>query len=288
LAGQRRAGAGQLCWGLFQKIVVADHLFAPAADAVYGAGRPVPTADAWLATLAFAGQIFCDFAGYSTCAIGIALCLGFHLPDNFHRPYAACGFGDFWRRWHITLSTWLRDHCYIPLGGSRRVALRTLVNLVVVMGLGGLWHGAAWTFVIWGLLHGVYLVVEHGLRRAARGAAWTRHAATRWAGIAATFVLVLVAWVPFRADSFGSVMLTWLAMAGKDFGTPYALPGRDVATVLVAATALLASHWWLRGRRSEDVVARTPWPAVAGIWAFMLIVLCFAQGGGDAFIYFQF
>ena len=124
--------------------------------------------DAWLGTLAFSGQIFCDFAGYSTTAIGASLVLGFSLLDNFRYPYAAIGFSDFWRRWHISLSTWLRDYLYVPLGGNRKGPGRTYVNLMLTMLLGGLWHGAAWTFVVWGGLHGLYLVVERLLKQ--RGA----------------------------------------------------------------------------------------------------------------------
>jgi hypothetical protein len=118
----------------------------------------------WVATLAFSGQIFCDFAGYSTTAIGVAMCLGFAMPDNFRFPYAAVGFSDFWRRWHITLSAWLRDYLYIPLGGNRHGEARTHLSLMVTMLLGGLWHGASWTFVVWGGLHGLYLSTERVLR----------------------------------------------------------------------------------------------------------------------------
>jgi D-alanyl-lipoteichoic acid acyltransferase DltB (MBOAT superfamily) len=117
-----------------------------------------------MGVLAFSGQIFFDFAGYSTCAIGAAMCLGFWLPQNFLYPYAAIGFSDFWRRWHITLSLWLRDYLYIPLGGNRRGNVKTYINLMITMLLGGLWHGASWTFVVWGGLHGFYLWVEKFLR----------------------------------------------------------------------------------------------------------------------------
>ena len=127
--------------------------------------------DAWIATLAFSGQIFCDFAGYSTTAIGVAMCLGFAMPDNFRFPYAAVGFSDFWRRWHITLSSWLRDYLYIPLGGNRHGPARTYTALMGTMLLGGLWHGAAWTFVVWGGLHGLYLAVERWLQGALLGLA---------------------------------------------------------------------------------------------------------------------
>ncbi len=145
-------GLGLMSWGLFQKVVLADTLLAGAADSVFGTKAAPPLwmmagsihwADAWLGSLAFGGQIFCDFAGYSTIAIGTALCLGFHVPENFRFPYAAIGFSDFWRRWHISLSTWLRDYLYIPLGGNRKGRVREYVNIMITMLLGGLWHGAS-------------------------------------------------------------------------------------------------------------------------------------------------
>ena len=154
--------------GLFEKVVLADTMLSGSADRVFGYGGPLIALDSWMGVIAFAGQIFFDFAGYSTCAIGAALCLGFHLKDNFRFPYAAIGFSDFWRRWHISLSTFLRDYLYIPLGGNRVGWARAAINLVIVMFLGGLWHGAAWTFVVWGLLHGFYLVIEHTLARVLR------------------------------------------------------------------------------------------------------------------------
>jgi len=153
-------GLSLLAFGLFEKVVVADALLAPVADQVYSSWEKAGCFDAWIGTLAFSGQIFFDFAGYSLCAIGAALCLGFVLKDNFHLPYAAIGFSDFWRRWHLSLSTWLRDYLYISLGGNRRGEARTYVNLMLTMLIGGLWHGASWRFVVWGGLHGMYLIVE--------------------------------------------------------------------------------------------------------------------------------
>ncbi|MBC7587435.1 MAG: MBOAT family protein, partial [Chitinophagaceae bacterium] len=149
-----------LSLGLFMKVVLADSMLAASADAVFTARSPLHTLDAWMGVLAFSAQIFFDFAGYSTCAIGVASCLGFVLPENFLYPYAAIGFSDFWRRWHITLSAWLRDYLYIPLGGNRNGTVRTYVNIMITMLLGGLWHGANWTFVVWGALHGFYLWIE--------------------------------------------------------------------------------------------------------------------------------
>jgi alginate O-acetyltransferase complex protein AlgI len=157
---QLMEGLFLLSLGLFMKVVLADSMLSGSADAVFNAKGSLPALDAWMGMLAFTGQIFFDFAGYSTCAIGVALCLGFILPQNFRFPYAASGFSDFWRRWHITLSSWLRDYLYIPMGGNRKGKFRTYINLMVTMLLGGLWHGANWTFVAWGGLHGLYLWIE--------------------------------------------------------------------------------------------------------------------------------
>src|SRR4051794_25545752 len=142
--------------GLFEKVVLADTLLSGAADRVFGYKGPLMALDSWTGVIAFSGQIFCDFAGYSTCAIGAALCLGFHLKDNFRFPYAAVGFSDFWRRWHISLSTFLRDYLYIPLGGNRLGAARAMVNLVIVMFIGGLSDGPAWAVAVRGMLPGSF------------------------------------------------------------------------------------------------------------------------------------
>ena len=158
--------------GIFQKVVLADSLVAPVADRVYAPGAATTFGDAWIGTLAFSAQIFFDFAGYSTVAIGAALCLGFALPDNFRSPYASRGFSEFWRRWHISLSSWLRDYLYISLGGNRISYRRTTINLAMTMLLGGLWHGASWRFIVWGALHGIYLVVERVLRTRFGAAPW--------------------------------------------------------------------------------------------------------------------
>src|SRR6266849_2029453 len=192
--------AGQFLWGLllmtmglFEKIVLADTMLSGSADRVFGYAGPLVALDSWAGVIAFAGQIFFDFAGYSICAIGAALCLGFHLKDNFRFPYAAIGFSDFWRRWHISLSTFLRDYLYIPLGGNQVRPFRAALNLVIVMFLGGLWHGAAWTFVVWCLLHGFYLVVERVIRGLLEHRAWANHLATRLLGGFATYPAVCIA-----------------------------------------------------------------------------------------------
>src|SRR5581483_902290 len=204
-----RLKTGQFCWGLllmtlglFEKVVLADTLLSGSADHVFGYPGPLVALDSWVGVMAFAGQIFFDFAGYSACAIGAALCLGFHLKDNFRFPYAAIGFSDFWRRWHISLSTFLRDYLYIPLGGNQVRPVRAASNLVIVMFLGGLWHGAAWTFVVWGLLHGSYLVIERVVRICCAERRWLNNPIGWAIGGGATFVAVCIAWVFFRAPDF--------------------------------------------------------------------------------------
>ena len=217
----RRANSAQLGWGLsllviglFNKIVVADTLMAPIVELVYDSSKAVGFIAAWVGTIAFATQIFCDFAGYSTCAIGVAMCLGFALPDNFRFPYAAIGFSDFWRRWHISLSTWLRDYLYIPLGGNRKSRFRTNANLMITMLLGGLWHGASWTFVVWGGLHGVYLLIERFLKRYVPPWKIWRRIPIRMGLAGMTFVVLCFTWVFFRAGSFDEAFSLASTMLG--------------------------------------------------------------------------
>jgi len=292
---QRRTTANALAWGLallvlglFEKCALADVVFAPAADGVFGGTGVVRFVDAWTGTLAFAGQIFCDFAGYSTCAIGIALCLGFSLPDNFRAPYASVGFSAFWTRWHISLSSWLRDYLYIPLGGNRIGAVRTYVNLMLTMLIGGLWHGASWTFVVWGGLHGAYLIGERVVRRVLPERSWG--AGARFAGGALTFLLVCLAWVFFRAPTFARAFDVVRGLVGLVAGGAAArvLGFTDHAVVVVAIACVLAASWAMRERRLEHVVARAPLLVRASALAAMIVAIVLMQGEDRAFIYFQF
>ncbi len=275
--------------GLFEKTVLADTMLANAAESVFGYRGPLASLDAWTGVLAFAGQIFFDFAGYSTCAIGAALTLGFHLRDNFRFPYAAVGFSDFWRRWHISLSTFLRDYLYIPLGGNRAGVVKAALNLMIVMFIGGLWHGAAWTFVVWGVIHGFMLVLERGLRHLFKDAAWTQHVGVQFLLGLATYVVVCFAWVFFRAPDFGSAARLVLAMIGQlPIAGDAILPTRDILQVALVTAGLLGAHWMLRNTTMEAVVARTPRWALTGVWSVMLFTIILTQGNGNAFIYFQF
>jgi len=281
-------GLGLMTLGLFQKVVIADGLLAPIVDSVYGARGAVTMVDAWLGTFAFAGQIFSDFAGYSTTAIGVALTLGFSLPNNFNYPYAAIGFSDFWRRWHISLSTWLRDYLYIPLGGNRKGPVRTYINLMLTMLIGGLWHGASWTFVIWGGLHGLYLAIERRCQKAFGHLAWLKAGLMPLLLGLLTYLLVNITWVFFRAQSFPQAFGLVQSMVGLNpEGKPVLATIHMIEAALVTLLMLLV-HWRMRNTTLESVVAKLSWWSVGFIWACMLFLIIITQGSGDAFIYFQF
>jgi len=281
-------GMGLMTLGLFQKLVIADTLLSPVAENVFGNFAPVHIGDAWLGLLAFSGQIFCDFAGYSTTAIGAALCLGFALPENFNMPYAAIGFSDFWQRWHISLSSWLRDYLYIPLGGNRNGKGHTYFNLMTTMFLGGLWHGASWTFAIWGILHGLYLIVERFLKKMFHGKKWLDNWAVNIGLGLVTFYFVNIAWVFFRADTFDKASLMIASLHGLVPGGMKILPTLSILSVIGVMGSMLLVHWWMRDRTLESVVSKLSWWQVSIIWSAMVFLLIINQGGGNAFIYFQF
>ncbi len=295
-AEPRRASRAQLGWGLallvlgiFEKNVIADGLLAPAADKSFAPDAHLGAGAAWIGTLAFAGQIFCDFAGYSTSAIGAALCLGFYLPDNFRFPYAAIGFSDFWRRWHVSLSSWLRDYLYVPLGGNRKGGGRTYINLMLTMLIGGLWHGASWTFVAWGGLHGLYLAGER-LARAGVGErrVWSTPLARVALG-ALTFALVSIAWVFFRAGTFGQAFAVVRAMLGLDGqDSTLAFTWAETVLVLVPVAAMVVLHWLLRDISLEQAVERCPWAVRSAAIAALVIAIACMPGTDRAFLYFQF
>ncbi len=222
------AGISLFVIGLFKKVVLADGM-APYASPVFDAaahGTAIGFGDAWVAALSYTLQLYFDFSGYSDMAIGLARMFGIRLPVNFDSPYKAHDIIDFWRRWHITLSRFLRDYLYISLGGNRRGPLRRYVNLMLTMLLGGLWHGAGWTFVFWGVLHGMYLVINHAWRRLrgigrredVRAAAWML-----WPGRLLTFLAVVVAWVFFRAAGFGAA---WKILRGLSGFEGFAMHAR--------------------------------------------------------------
>ncbi len=294
-AEEKRATRAQFHWGLalivlglFEKVVLADSFLAPAADGAFGAHKAIAPLDAWTGVLAFSGQIFFDFSGYSTIAIGTALCLGFALPNNFRFPYAAIGFSDFWRRWHISLSTWLRDYLYIPLGGNKKGRIRTYVNLMITMLLGGLWHGASWNFVIWGGLHGLYLAAERGLRETIAERAWFSSWAFRLAMALLTYFLVNITWVFFRAENITDAMTMLASMAGLAKNPAKVLYLNEIIPAVLVVAGMVATHWRLRSTTKEALIETWPLWLIVLVWTFMLFMLIITQGSDSAFIYFQF
>ena len=284
-------GVHLMAWGMFKKVVIADNI-ALVADAVYGSDSP---SGLWVAvgTYAFALQIYCDFSGYTDIARGAARVLGFDLMINFDLPYFAVNPSDFWRRWHISLSTWLRDYLYIPLGGNRFGVYRTYVNLMVTMILGGLWHGAAWNFVLWGLYHGSLLAVHRALQPVLQRWFSPKHAlwvaVWFWVRVVVFFQFTCIGWLLFRAESLSQVfeMLTALA---TDWSL-YPVAVGPVHPLIVAGCFSLFGVVQLLQWLKQDVEFVMRWPAfartlvyVAGILGF----IWFGQFNGGAFIYFQF
>ena len=276
-------GAAFFAFGMGKKILVANAM-GHVADAAFGAG-PLRVVDAWFGLFAYAFQIYFDFSGYSDMAMGLALMMGFVLIQNFDSPYKADSITDFWRRWHISLSSWLRDYLYIPLGGNRRGKVRTYVNLMTVMLLGGLWHGASWNFVLWGGIHGGMLAVERSQGR--HGLYWR---VPRTLRVAITFAIVCLAWVPFRAKSFGESLAYFRSLFGLAsptassdsiagvIYTPY-----HAALFLVAAFAVwgLPNTWAFTARLPTG-------RAVAAMALLVLSVLMMWTQTTNPFLYFQF
>lgn len=273
--------------GLFEKVVLADGLLAPVVEQVYADAAGATTLDAWTGTAAFAGQIFFDFNGYSVIAVGLGLCMGFKLPWNFLSPYAAIGFSDFWRRWHVTLSAWLRDYLYISLGGNRRGKLRTYANLAITMLLGGLWHGASWLFVLWGAAHGALLIVERLLNRLFGGLAVFSTATARFVLGVLTFAAVCLTWVLFRAETLGAAGQLFHAMLVPVAGLGL-IDLKQLFTVAGVLAALLGTHWFMRRREFGSMLKSLPWPVIGVLLATMLVAILLSPGEERDFIYFEF
>ncbi len=296
--------------GLFKKVVIADNVapYSTSVFAIADAGDPVGTMQAWTGALAYTLQIYFDFSGYSDMAIGAARLFGIRLPVNFYSPYKSANMIEFWRRWHMTLSRFLRDYVYIALGGNRKGATRRYVNLLTTMLLGGIWHGAGWNFLIWGGLHGSYLVVNHGWRamvspRLPEG--FVAGAAYRLAAWGATFFAVVVGWVFFRAETLGGALRVLEGMAGQGNLAVESLPVgvlqlAGLAAVLGVAVFLPNTVELMRrfdpvvnppAERSGPIGPRFTWRptpvwviATAGATCFALLHL----GQISEFLYFQF
>ena len=276
-----------IVFGMFEKVVLADGVLAPVVETVYSSATDASGVDAWIGTLAFAGQIFFDFNGYSVIAVGLAKCFGFHLPWNFLSPYGAIGFSDFWRRWHVTLSAWLRDYLYISLGGNRRGSIRTYVNVMLTMLLGGLWHGASWLFVLWGGAHGLLLILERlGKYFFGEAAVFQKSSVQAALGLL-TFLFVCLTWVLFRAENLESASYLLGVMLLPVGGATLVQVG-DVAVVLLTIVSLLAAHRFMHDRELGTVIKRLPWPLIGLMLAAMLIAILLSPGEERDFIYFEF
>jgi alginate O-acetyltransferase complex protein AlgI len=282
-------GVGLFLMGLFKKLAIADRM-ALYADPVFANPEAYGSHAAWIATLAYAVQIYCDFSGYTDMALGSAHLLGYKLAPNFRMPYLAANVGEFWRRWHISLSTWLRDYLFIPLGGSRGGGWRTARNLLVTMTLGGLWHGASWTFIAWGFLHGFLLVLHRGFRSFASSTSSLDRLLKSSAGTALrvglTFATVALLWVFFRSPSFAGASAMLRRLVSPTDGLPTPLPTGafwTLVAIVAAAHALGSRPGW------RAISTRLPAPALGlGYAAALTLALLLAPDAGSAFIYFQF
>ena len=274
-------GLTRIMIGLFKKVVVANYLAVLLVDPVFLSPRSYSPLEVLLAAYGYAFQIFCDFSAYSDIAIGVAALLGYHFPENFNQPYRADSFQDFWRRWHISLSTWLRDYLYIPLGGSRKGSGKTYRNLLITMLLGGLWHGAAWNFILWGALHGTALGLERALnRRISRGGI------SRFFRGFLVFHFVTFCWIFFRSPDLAAAGAYFHALGGE-------VPFQGILTPFILGLLILglALHFLPPGL--ADRVARItgflPWPVQGILLGSLFLGLQILSPQGTApFIYFQF
>ena len=271
------AGARRFCMGLAKKVLLANTL-ASAADTAFGMTGSLNFGGAWAGLIAYALQIYFDFSGYSDMAIGLGKMLGFSFPENFRYPYVSLSVKEFWRRWHLSLSTWFRDYLYIPLGGSRRGKGRTLLNLLIVFALCGLWHGANWTFLLWGLWHGLFLCLERlsFMKK-------LQEALPNWVRWCYTALVVLLGWVLFRADNLG--------MALQYAGNLFSLEGVWISEVLTvqSGAALLAGIVCCLPlpRPRQNALTETVYTLIA-LALLAACALCLAGGTYNPFIYFRF
>ena len=280
-----RTGVFLILLGLFKKVAIADGL-APYVDHAFSGSTEAGWVDLLVGVYAFAFQIYGDFSGYTDIARGAAALLGIDLMINFDQPYLSRNITDFWRRWHISLSTWLRDYLYIPLGGNRGGSLLTYRNLMITMLLGGLWHGAAWTFVAWGALHGIYLAVHRRMRSRSPRAATDPFTFRDLIPALVTFQLVSLAWIFFRADSFTQAFELLGGLASLRAG---AVNVDAVILLVILGIASIAIDLTQRNRLSHTYILNWPAPARGLAYATMLLsVFIFAGEQPVPFIYFQF
>jgi D-alanyl-lipoteichoic acid acyltransferase DltB (MBOAT superfamily) len=275
-------------FGLFKKVFIANYLGTMFVDPVFENPLGFGGAELLFGVYAYAVQIFCDFSAYSEIAIGTALLLGYRFPDNFNNPYRAVSIQDFWRRWHISLSSWLRDYLYISLGGNRKGKAATYRNLIITMLLGGLWHGAAWNFIIWGGLHGGGLAVERFIseRRKKENGEKKKRFIFKILGVIFTFHFVCLGWIFFRSPNLSMAIQYLAGIFSPTDGFKQLTPFLLSLIVLGLLIHFIPRSW---GEKMQRLIERLPVPAmVAGFGAFLLVLSAVSPAGVAPFIYFQF
>ena len=285
-------GLDLIAIGLFKKILIADQL-APFVDEVYRVPEAFGSGTLWLAVYAYSAQIYCDFSGYTDIGRGCAYCLGFQLPPNFRAPYLAANIVDFWRRWHMTLSSWLRDYLYIPLGGNRHGSRRTYINLLLTMTLGGLWHGASWNFVVWGVAHGVALGVTRYYQQNFQTPEVAGKLVRKWLSVLVTFHFVSIVWVFFRAPTFEVAVQFFSGLVKTELLTKVGVGTFgmvQLAVIVATMLLLLLGHLaaWLG--RSRSLQSTLGWTVARPALYFVVFVgvTLMSERGSQQFIYFQF
>ncbi len=282
-------GLSFILWGFFKKVVIADNL-GLYVDQCWLEHELSTSLTVWLAVFFFSIQIYCDFSGYSSIAIGFAKILGFDFPRNFASPYFAKGFSEFWRRWHISLSSWLRDYLYIPLGGNRHGRFRTGINLTITMLLGGLWHGASWTFVAWGGLHALYLIGERVLSRVP---GFSKISLPSWLvnplKISTVFALVSFAWIFFRSPSFEIAVNLIERMLDWEEWRPELIRNKLWAVKGLGLVGILVVLELVNQRLPlHNLALRSPLFRMLAFASLLWLISFFGSFGSNSFIYFQF
>lgn len=286
-------GTTLMIFGFFKKMFFADNI-APLVNDVFSNPVGHDSLTIILSTIAFGIQIYCDFSGYSDIALGAALVMGFKIPINFNKPYFAISPSDFWRRWHISLSTWLRDYLYIPLGGNRKSNPRTYLNLFLVMFLGGLWHGASWNFVVWSMLHGAYLAIHRAITNRLSnliGVDLTKNRVMKILAILVTQYFVFFAWIPFRVRDFDGMVYAmhkyvWLDVSISSFVT--IVKSFEIPVILIIVFFVL-HYISYRKQNMVEIVSKlktSHWFLFSTICG--LLIVLFYAGSPQEFIYFEF
>jgi D-alanyl-lipoteichoic acid acyltransferase DltB (MBOAT superfamily) len=279
--------------GFFKKMFLADNI-APLVNSVFSNPTGLDSLTIILGTIGFGIQIYCDFSGYTDIAIGAAMILGFKLPMNFNKPYFATSPSDFWKRWHISLSSWLRDYLYVPLGGNRKSPLRTYVNLIIVMFLGGLWHGASWNFVLWGLLHGLYLAIHRIFQDKISQTKISRFFLTSHGKIIGILIMqyfVFLAWIPFRVRDFDFMIYSMQKYLLFDFNITNTLDfvSTQKLPLFLMIIFFILHLYSYRKKNLRELISNLK----LRYWTIFLIliissILFFYDGIPENFIYFQF